>query len=236
LTLLTATADQPTGLRLLERFIAAQTLTPTQWIVIDDGDVPATVTAGQQLLRRSRGAATPAESLCLNLLEGVDAAPPDHALVFIEHDDYYAPGYLAAVREALAQGPIAGGRTLTYYHVGRRAWHECMWGMPALCQTALAPSHRPMLVTVLRDCLAQQSHNVDRNLWRAYGLRPGRIRFDGTLMVGMKGLPGRPGIGLGHQPDALRWHPDPDGTALTALVGAELAAEYRALTTEQVGC
>lgn len=43
-TVITPTADQPTGIALLERYMARQTVKPDAWIVADDGNTPASLT------------------------------------------------------------------------------------------------------------------------------------------------------------------------------------------------
>ena len=48
ITVITPTADQPIGMRLLEKYMARQTVQPDEWIVADDGEVPARLALGQK--------------------------------------------------------------------------------------------------------------------------------------------------------------------------------------------
>ena len=86
-TLLTPTCDQPTGMALCELYMARQTFhdwAPLQWIVVDDGVVPATLTLGQHYVRRERGADTGAQSLAKNLLAALPLVEGEY-LILIEH-------------------------------------------------------------------------------------------------------------------------------------------------------
>jgi hypothetical protein len=58
---------------------------------------------------------------------------------------------------------------------------------------------------------------VDRMFWDS--VRGGAIH-DTNTVVGIKGLPGRKGLGLGHRPDH-RFTPDPDFAKLREWIGAD---------------
>lgn len=60
------------------------------------------------------------------------------------------------------------------------------------------------------------------DLWRTF--QGPRSLLDSANVVGIKGLPGRPGIGVGHRPDF--GDPDPDGRILAEWLGPALADAY----------
>jgi hypothetical protein len=86
----------------------------------------------------------------------------------------------------------------------------------------------PILARAAFDMDDARWYGVDLAFWRKVpiGLR---VELEKGSVIGIKGLPGRPGIGYGHRPDGRGWTGDPDGVKLSELVGAELAREYLAL-------
>src|SRR3990167_6985387 len=95
LTLITPTADQPIGIVLCERYMRAQTWQDFRWIVVDDGEVPATLTMGQEHIRRPREPdCRDVESFCRNLLTAIPLVRTPYVAI-IEHDDWYHPDHLA---------------------------------------------------------------------------------------------------------------------------------------------
>lgn len=228
LTLLTTTCDQPAGFALCESFMRRQTIWGRQaieWIVVDDGDVPIQPTCGQRYLRRQREPdCTGAQSLCRNLLAGLDAATGD-AIAIVEHDDWYAPWHLERMLEQLARPhvQIAGDLRQRYYHVRRRQWRVFQNRGACLCQTAFRIALRPFVQDVVQARLWRNSYGVDTQLWTTVP-RQQQALVPVDSVVGIKGLPGRPGLGIGHRPNDS-WSDDPDLVMLRAWIGPD-AARY----------
>src|SRR5690606_18474320 len=82
----------------------------------------------------------------------------------------------------------------------------------------------PWLLDVLRT---RQTTFVDVALWRegANGVRR-KLRPASTTCVGIKGLPGRGGLGMGHRLGRRQRH-DPTGATLRKWLGADDAMAYR---------
>lgn len=225
-TLITPTCDQPVGLALCEQFMARQTwpVAQAQWIVVDDGETPARLTMGQTHVRRARPHDCPGyQSLAHNLQAALPLAQGD-IIVVIEHDDYYAPEHLETVLSALMapHALIAGDTVQRYYHVGRRCWRQLQNQGAALCQTAFRRELLPAFDATIRECLGRRSFGIDAAFWRR--VPPDRWAVTGHTVVGIKGLPGRPGLGMGHRPDG-RWTADPALVQLRAWIGCEADAD-----------
>lgn len=224
ITLITPTCDQPTGIELCEVFMQRQTLygrASIQWLVVDDGLVPATLTMEQtHILRAREPDCLPAQSFCRNLLAATPRITGD-IIVFIEHDDHYAPTHLETIVAQLqGQAQLAGDDKQRYYNVKERRWRVFNNVGSSLCQTAMRRALLPRFESVVRKCLASEKFGIDRTLWDATPAREQSLQRTDTV-VGIKGLPGRPGIGVGHRPSGPAWTDDQDLAQLQAWLGAD---------------
>ena len=116
----------------------------------------------------------------------------DESVAIIEDDDWYGPGYLADVAKWLGHRPLAGECRARYYNMatgkGRQLNNE---RHASLCSTAV----RGEGLRALRQAVAKADTFIDMTLWR---LCPGRL-YRTRHVVGIKGVPGRGGIGTGHR-------------------------------------
>ena len=220
LALITCTADQPTGFALCEHFMQRQTVRgqlQIQWVVVDDGKEPARCTLGQTYIRRSREkSCSPAQSLCRNLTLGLNHANAERYAI-IEHDDFYGPTHLEDLIVGLVGVDVCGAGSRCYYNVARRCYKHVRDGAPALCQMGLTPRKKSLLLDVTRAMDRRNWWGIDAAFWRRVLMKERRELVRGSV-VGIKGLPGKPGIGYGHRPPKS-WRRDPDGTKLRELVG-----------------
>jgi glycosyl transferase family 2 len=222
-TIVTVTADQPIGLALVETYMRAQTvdITGARWVVVDDGLEAATLTMGQQHIRRTREAnCRPAQSFCRNLLAALPQIRGEWA-IFLEHDDYYGPRHLETILGLMARkdARIAGDGLQRYYNVKERCWHPFNNFGACFCQTALHVKHLPLLKRLVEGHLSADYYGVDAKLWRHVPRREWAVESVGTAL-GIKGLPGRAGLGLGHRPTA-DWKRDPELETLRTWIGAD---------------
>lgn len=237
LTLLTPTADQPTGIALCERYMRSQTAWDrvAEWIVVDDGREPAALTLGQSHIRRTREpGCSPAQSLGRNLLQAIPRLRTEFVAV-IEHDDLYHPFHLEILLGHLEHPSvfIAGDDLQRYYHVGRRQWREFdNWG-GALCQTGFRRSAAGDLRRAAEECVRQDWRGIDAKFW-SFVPKAARKTYRAEQVVGIKGLPGAPGIGIGHRPEesGYEWNGDPDGAKLREWAG-EAARQYEGFYTDR---
>ncbi|MGR9107779.1 MAG: glycosyltransferase family A protein [Gammaproteobacteria bacterium] len=226
LQVITPTADQPTGIALLEEFMAGQTIQPDEWIVMDDGNVPAMLTMGQRHIvrkRRHEGGA----SLAANILSAVEYLDGD-IIAIMEHDDFYQKNHLETAVKRLKETNCwaTGSYVQRYYYLPGRQFIIMRNIGSALCNTTF----RGDLVLYLQDAAMRafraKAIGVDRLFWE----RIPKKFWDSngtTTMVGIKGLPGRAGLGMGHRPNKKRnWMNDPKGEQLRKWVGDEYAKRY----------
>lgn len=68
ITVITCTGDRPETFELIKKWMKAQTITPAQWIVVDDGKIPIKVTREFEYYRRIPKESDYLHTLCLNLL------------------------------------------------------------------------------------------------------------------------------------------------------------------------
>jgi glycosyltransferase involved in cell wall biosynthesis len=215
-SVITPTADQPLGMLLLERYMARQTVQPDEWVVADDGVDPARLTMGQTHLVRKREHEG-GRSLASNMLAAVSYAPGDMVIVF-EHDDWYAPNHIEVCVERLRRSPATGSKFQRYYNVEHRCWRRMLNVGSALCNTAFRAELVPNMIRAANRCMSDASYGLDRAFWDS--VSGGDVHEIDTV-VGIKGLPGRPGLGMGHRPGD-GWTADPEMAQLRDWIGDDV--------------
>ena len=91
------------------------------------------------------------------------------------------------------------------------------YGHASLCQTGI----RSELLTRLEGLCRRPSPFIDLALWHATGILEAT-----NYVVSIKGMPGRPGIGVGHRPGPGGWTADPKLEQLQAWTGSAIAHLY----------
>ena len=215
LAALTCTGGRPEAWRLCCEWMHRQTVQPWQWVVVDDCEPWSPMPVGVDAVHPQpawRGRPT----LTRNLLAGLAVVHPDaEAVAIIEDDDWYGPGYIADVIQRLEEMPHAamiGETCCRYYHVGRRSYAQLSnRHHSSLFQTAFRTQH---MGDVRRIISKGDTNYIDIPLWRDLG---GALQFRRGHSVGIKGMPGRGGLGNGHR-NACR-EPDPGLDVLREWVG-----------------
>ena len=203
LTLLTTTGLRPEAWELCKRWMRQQDYKgQVKWVVVDDGEKPMNMSGiprGWQLV-----AVYPAptwkpgmNTQARNLREGLGYIEDDERVVIIEDDDYYAPQYLRAVDQWLDNADLVGECNSRYYNVKTRRWAYC--GNHKHCSLMSTAVKGPALEVLRRmvDVSGENKKFIDIELWTLFRLDT--MICETTLTVGIKGLPGRPGIGVGHR-------------------------------------
>jgi hypothetical protein len=114
-------------------------------------------------------------------------------LIFIiEDDDYYRANYLTEMMKLKGKYDLIGETNTIYYNVQwRQHCDNNNRQHSSLFQTAFTRDLIPLFIT----CLNQKF--IDADLWAK---ATNKLLFHaGTLSVGIKGMPGREGIGAGHR-------------------------------------
>ena len=197
---LTPTGGRPEAMALLAEYVNAQTYKGwLTWVIVDDCD-PATpvpdvnsnidVHIVRPAWRWQPGQNTHASSLMV----GLSGVPLDARLVMLEDDDVYLPDHISNMVCALDTCELAGEKLTRYYNVvtGR---HRDLPGTnhASLSCTALKGE---AIIELGLVCMASRTA-IDVKLWR--GFKGRKKLLDSTNVVGIKGMPGRPGIGVGHR-------------------------------------
>ena len=204
ITCITPTGDRPLAFALCQQWMKHQTVKPDQWIVVDDGKIPLTPTYAMQYVRREPRPGDPEHTLVLNMQAALPMIQGDNILI-IEDDEYYAPGYVAAMSNQLGRHEVAGIGMSRYYHLSSAGYFTIgNMNHASLAQTGFRKSFVPHV----RKILDMGKAYIDFHIWeQARRVNHGGIFTDtaNPLYVGMKGLPGRVGIGRGHDPRIYRF-------------------------------
>lgn len=218
LTLLTATGARPKAWALCERWMAAQDYAgPVRWLIVDDGPVAQPVTFQRdgwslEVIRPQPFWKPGQNTQARNLLAGLAHCSAQDRVVCIEDDDHYAPDWLSHVAGQLQIAELVGEIRARYYNLRTRQGRELPnTAHSSLCSTAL----RGRAIDGLRKVCQGHHKFIDMTLWQRW---PDKHLFDGHRVVGIKGLPGRGGIGAGHKA-GFRGTPDNDGSLLRSWVG-----------------
>ena len=200
LTLLTATGMRPEAWAICERLMMAQTYAePVRWIIVDDGEQPQPITFRRdgwviELICPSPVWQPGQNTQARNLLAGLAHVRSDEKLVVIEDDDHVDPGYLTEVAKWLDQADLVGEPMARYFNVssgvGKQLQNKTHC---SLCSTAVKGAG----IEALRQAVAKNKKFIDMELWRTF--RGKKFISNTRHVVGIKGLPGRGGIGCGHR-------------------------------------
>lgn len=224
LTLLTATGERPEAWALCQKWMQRQTFTgPVRWIIVDDGEQPQPITferKGWTLeVVRPQPFWRPGENTqSRNLMAGLARVGSRDWLAIIEDDDWYAPDWLERVTGKLELAELVGEGFARYYNVAYRKARQLTNDKHAsLCACAM----RGEAIQALRNICRTSPEFLDVFLWQSH---PSRVLFAGHRVVGIKGLPGRGGIGVGHSTNFMG-DLDPSGAVLKSWIGED-AAQY----------
>lgn len=234
---ITLTADQPHGMRLLERFIQEQDITePLTWLVVDDGEEPCHLEENRPAwclyIRRDREPEIDgSESMRRNMALALQHIPQGaQYVVWMEHDDWYHPSHVRRCIEALGNVAATGDDSQRYYSLPGRCWKEFENKGACFSQTAHRVDLLPLVSHAIEESRKIKSIGLDFIFWRQV-MEEGKVTYSlehRESVVGIKGLPGRKGLGIGHQKDFLGMATlDPDGSKLKEWVGEKWAGKYR---------
>jgi len=200
--------------------MSRQTMPWYQWVVVDDC-LPATKTTLGQDRVEPRPEWQPGQiTLGRNMLAGLAKIEGD-AVVVIEDDDWYAPDYLAVTARNLGIASLVGEGFARYYNVRERQYLEIYNAKHAsLAATAWRSQRTPQIAEIVEGL---DEPFYDLTIWRH--VEDFALMLTQRFVVGIKGMPGRKGIGIGHVGGACR-HPDPDLSKLREWIGADDAANY----------
>jgi hypothetical protein len=200
LHLLTPTGARNRAWAICERLMAAQDYPgPVTWIIVDDGPEPQPVTFNRpgwdiRVIRPEPLWREVLNTQARNMLAGLDRVPDDARLAIVEDDDYYVPGYLSAVAGWLESADLVGETITRYFNVASQVPHE---NTPVKYACLFATAVKGTALLMLRSLCQQNVQFFDIELWRNF--RGEKALHQTHHCVGIKGMPGRPGITAGHK-------------------------------------
>lgn len=125
ITLITPTCDRPETFALTELWMRRQTIPIYQWIVLDDGKIPAICSMGQTHIYYNSTYGPQSLSKKINLFLKKDKnIISGEAVAFIEDDDWYSSFFLEKAISFIKDFDMAGEGYAIYYNVRNRTWHN----------------------------------------------------------------------------------------------------------------
>ena len=196
---------------------------PIQWILSDDSSEHYTIDCPNNIRnfihQKRKYPGDKSNSFRCNLITALPHILYNK-IVIIEDDDWYHPDYLKYYSSRLDNYQLVGEGPAHYYNVKSRTYRVLGNNKRAsFCQTALRTEIiNKLLVSCYRD-----SAFVDARLWDK-SCRKFIFQDDKPHCIGIKGMPGRTGIGIGHRMNNGK--KDPDLKILKKWIGSD--AEYYA--------
>lgn len=228
-SVITCTGHRPEAFALCQKYMQRQTYDGAlQWIVVNDAyskeeveafknrnKIPFELYAGPQ--KWTEGVNTQR----WNMLEALKHVKGDKLLI-IEDEDYYKPTYIEEMVKLLEHVDVVGEANAKYYNVsipGYKEMHNL--NHSSLCQTAI----RSSMYKALKDAVDSGELYFDIHLWQHVQAKQKNflLLHNKNLCIGVKGMPGRSGIGAGHKLRDYMY--DSDLSKLRELFGAD-AANY----------
>jgi hypothetical protein len=194
-------------------------------------------------VRREPQKNDPRHTLICNLKVAFPLVKGD-VVLFLEDDEYYSPNYAAVMERKLEDNEVVGVGRSKYYHISTRGYmrHNNL-GHASLAQTAFRSSFLPQIINLLNGdswldiriwsklngplapvCDATDHNEMERKTIKGQGL----VFDDGEdhcLSIGIKGMPGRAGIGIGHN-DKIYHQTDSSKAILKQWIGDVDAGYY----------
>ena len=218
--LICVTGGRPEAFGLLGGYINRQTYQgPATFLVVDDCD-PATPLPDSRFAvevirpswRWQKGDNTQCQSMALALEQVGD----NDTVLIIEDDDAYLQNHIEATLHELETVELTGEKVARYFNVYTRR-HQTM--SQSNHATLASTGVRGNALKLLREICDRPARSIDINLWHEF--HGSKRLTENANVVGIKGLPGRSGIGIGHRP--AFGVPDTDNT-LQKWLGARAAA------------
>ena len=235
ITAITPTGDRPLAFALCKHWMEQQTVHPDQWLVIDDGKVPLKPTTMMDYVRRSPKHNDPPHTLNINLSVALPHIKGEK-IIIIEDDEYYAPTYIETMAKELDKHEVAGIMKSKYYHLPTGGYMQIGNTTHAsLAQTAF----RDSFLSDFRNLSSKEkTMYLDMRIWK-HVMPTGRgFLLDDdkkSLYTGIKGLPGRKGIGQGHKPSIYGKSMDTKRTVLKNWITKDYGAYMDILSGKLTG-
>lgn len=198
-TLITPTGGRGEAFSLCEQWIRNQTYKgDIQWLVTDDCEhlKKTLFTAGQVQVKAPKEWSPDINTHRYNMDALLEKVSGDYVFI-IEDDEYYAPNYIESMLKLLETSVVAGISNDRYYHIKAKGYKVIgNWKHASLCRTAL----RSTAWKILYQAVHSGEYYFDIDFWRRCREKEISMNLiaNSSLSVGIKGMPGRAGLGAGH--------------------------------------
>jgi glycosyltransferase involved in cell wall biosynthesis len=223
-TLITPTGDRPVAFQICEHWMRRQTfreLGDIQWIVVEDGEEETPCSMGQTHLQCPSNYSGQPRSLAQNILGAISYVEGDYVII-IEDDDWYHPKHVENLVNRLSRGAkITGNGLQQYYNLEHLVWKTFKNIGSCFCQVGFHRELLPLLEKAATECFQRNAKGLDRTFWELVPKHQWDVFLKPQHTVGMKGLPGRKGLGVGHRPDTS-WTRDPKCEILYDWIGDDI--------------
>jgi len=159
-----------------------------------------------------------------NIAAGIDALLANYkedqieAVFMIEDDDYYRPNYLERMMARITPVKVLGEMNTVYYNVFYRNYFSNRnTSHVSLFQLAFKPEMIPLFKTCYNERFID--FKFFEKLHAQLFVNRGEVGMfnENNLAIGIKGMPGRKGIGAGHG-NLMNMLPDPSMNYLTSQI------------------
>lgn len=150
---------------------------------------------------------TPNLDFLLNLMtlarvEEIGFTKYDKKLCIIEDDDWYNANYINFMSNALNEYDVVGLDQTIYYHIPTKRYRIIQHtNRSSLNSTAFKANLIPLFIEAIKLALKNKNIHVDIYFWHL--VNQNKIQYklyeNKNLVVGLKGLPGKIGLGSGHR-------------------------------------
>lgn len=195
LTLLTPTGDRPEAFDLCKKWISKQDYKkPIKWIIVNDGiDELEVENTNNITIQYIKLPPRQPNTQSINLLEGLNYVSEDAKLVIIEDDDYYGVEWLSTVDKYLNDYDLVGEKDTIFFNVKSKSYNKNKHDKHAsLCATAM----KGKALLWFREVCLNNIEWIDHRLWKDF--KGSKLLLDTDIVIGIKGMPGRGGISIGH--------------------------------------
>lgn len=230
IALITPTGSRQDQFRLCSMFMKRQTYQgEVTWIIVDDAYPVTTDCVGEGFKDNwtiIKVYPTPIwqgqNTQTRNISDGIDTLLANckniEAVFMIEDDDYYRANYLERMMNRFTSFKVLGEMNTVYYNVYYRNYFvNRNTSHVSLFQLAF----RPEMIPLFKTCYNERfiDFKFFEKLHSQLFVHRGEVGLfnEGNLAIGMKGMPGRAGIGAGHG-KLMNMHPDERMTYLISQI------------------
>lgn len=198
ITLLTPTGDRQHCLLLLQKYLSNQNYSgPMRWVIVDDGVKPSfvkNVTGTLEIIRPDWCWRDVGNTQAVNMLLLLAQVAGDSPVLVIEDDDVYLPNHIQNIVDELENATLVGEEVTCYYNAATRRHRTSTSGRHS---SLASVGVRGEAVKALQAVCEANKTGIDVTLWREFKGTKKLLKTQNV--IGIKGMPGRAGIGIGHR-------------------------------------